>query len=215
MSDLEPFGPKTAWIAVLDRTQAEVAEACGLTDGRESAPHEAAGAVPDTGMLPPLPGAGGRWTLVVGTELADLSPRRLEALSALLATQVQAFASHRVVEAHRWLAADRGTLLRHVQVLGESGELEAWSGAPTPGETSLGLPPDAVVDGEDEAFAVVRAVTEETVMAVAGAWSIDPTTLSGPAPGPALVFDEVDAGPPPSTTPIPEKRGLLSRLFGR
>lgn len=196
MSELAPFGYKTGWIAVRDRSQADVVEALGLAGGRQVAAEEAAEADVGTGVLPPLPGVGGRWTLAVGDALADISPTRLASLSALLGTQVQAFASHRVVEAHRWLCADGGHLVRHVQVLGESGELEAWTGEPTPVEVSLGLPPSATVEGEDAAFAVVRLVTEESVMAVAGAWSIDPTTLAGPAPGPALLVEDQDEGPP-------------------
>ncbi|MEK4241331.1 hypothetical protein NYE39_04895 [Janibacter sp. FSL W8-0316] len=197
MTHLEPFGYKTAWLAVHDRSQAQVAEALGLTGGRNVSGAEAADAFGEVGILPPVPGADGRWTLAVSFELSDISPTRLVSLSALLGTRVQAFATHRVAEAHRWLAADRGRLQRHVELVGESGELVAWTGEPTPTETGLGLPALEEITDEEARFQVVLDVNEETVMAVARGWSIDPTTLSGEVPGHALLFDDVDEGPPP------------------
>ena len=197
MTHLEPFGYKTAWLAVLDRSQAQVAEALGLNGGRNVSGGEAAEAFDEVGLLPPVPGVDGRWTLAVSSDLADISATRLASLSALLGTRVQAFASHRVVEAHRWLLADRGRLLRHVEVVGESGELVAWAGMPTPTETGLGLPALEEITDEEARSQVVLDVNEETVMAVARGWSIDPTTLSGEVPGHALLFDDVDEGPPP------------------
>lgn len=91
MTHLQPFGRGTAWLAVRDRTQAEVAEALGLTGGRTVPGHEAVGAVTGTGILPPLPGVGGRWTLAVSERLADLSATRLGALATLLATDVHVY----------------------------------------------------------------------------------------------------------------------------
>lgn len=196
MTHLEPFGYKTAWLAVLDRSQAQVAEALGLTGGRNVSGGEAAEAFDEVGLLPPVPGVDGRWTLAVSSDLADISATRLASLSALLGTRVQAFASHRVVEAHRWLLADRGRLLRHVEVVGESGEL-VWAGVPTPTETGLGLPALEEITDEEARFQVVLDVNEQIVMAVARGWSIDPPTLSGEVPGHALLFDDVDEGPPP------------------
>lgn len=218
MSDLAPFGPKTAWVAVLDRSAADVAEALGVSGGRPVTVAEAVEADVDTGVLPPLPGVGGHWTLAVSGDLADISPTRLATLSAMLGTSVHAFATHRVVEAHRWLAAEDGVLRRHLQVLGESGELKAWSGEPTAQEVALGLPATATIDGDDVASEVVRAVDEEVVLAVAAAWSVDPMSLSGPAPGSAFLFAGDDAGSPlpEPLPPLPlRQRGLWSRLTGR
>lgn len=205
MTHLEPFGPKTAWLAVLDRSQAEVAEALGLTGGRNVPGAEAAEAFGEVGILPPVPGVDGRWTLAVSFELADISATRLVSLSALLDTRVQAYSSHRVVEAHRWLAAERGRLLRHVEVLGDSGELVAWTGAPTPTETGLGLPALEEITDDEARFQVVLAVTEDTVLTVAHGWSVDPMTLDGEVPGHALLFDDADEGPPPPE-PMPTRQ---------
>lgn len=217
MTHLESFGYKTAWLAVLDRSQAEVAEALGLTGGRNVSGFEAAGAFSETGILPPVPGVDGRWTLAVSYDLAGISPTRLVTLSAMLGTRVQAFATHRVVEAHRWLEADAGTLRRHLEVVGDHGALEAWTGTPTPVEVSMGLPASEQVDGDDARFDVVLTVDEESVMAVAAAWSVDPTTLSGEVPGHALLYDDLDEGPPPADLVKPPSRTpwLWSKLTRR
>lgn len=148
MTHLEPFGQATAWLAVLDRSQAEVAEALGLTGGRTVGAAEAVRASSATGLLPPLPGATGRWTLAVSAGLAGSSSRRLSSLAALLGTQVLLY-------------------------------------------DTVGAPG-----------------TGEDVLARAAAESVDPRTLSGEVPGHALLFDDVDEGPPtgasveiPSRTP--------------
>ncbi|WP_338537920.1 hypothetical protein N5P18_13185 [Janibacter terrae] len=91
MTHLEPFGHGTAWLAVLDRSQAEVAEALGLTDGRGVDGAEAVGAVSGTGILPPVPGVDGRWTLAISHRMSGISPRRLGALTALLGTRVHLY----------------------------------------------------------------------------------------------------------------------------
>ncbi|WP_068262678.1 hypothetical protein [Janibacter limosus] len=88
MTHLEPYGDTTAWLAVLDSSQAEVAEALGLTGGRTVPAPDATGATSGTGLLPPVAGVDGRWTLAVSTGLASISSRRLTALTALLGTRV-------------------------------------------------------------------------------------------------------------------------------
>lgn len=91
MTHLAPFGQGTAWLAVLDRSQAEVAEALGLTGGRGVDGAEAVAAVSGTGILPPVPGPDGRWTLAISHRMSGISPRRLDALTALLATRVHLY----------------------------------------------------------------------------------------------------------------------------
>ncbi|MGO1167279.1 MAG: hypothetical protein ACTMHL_11740, partial [Janibacter sp.] len=65
MSEWVPFGHEQTWLAVRDQTQDGVVEALGLTGGRvaevDEALREALGGV--TAVLPPIPGAGARWTL--------------------------------------------------------------------------------------------------------------------------------------------------------
>lgn len=157
MTHLEPFGQATAWLAVLDRSQAEVAEALGLTGGRTVEAAVAVRASSATGLLPPLPGVAGRWTLAVSVGLSGISSRRLSSLAALLGTQVLLY-----------------------DTVGDSG-------------------------------------TGEDVLARAAAESVDPRTLSGEAPGHALLFDDVDEGPPTGTpVEIPSRTPWLwSKLLRR
>lgn len=101
---------------------------------------------------------------------------------AALGCDVQFFASHRVVEAHGWALASQGQLVRRFSYLGEAGEVQANLGELTEGERSDRLAAAAVqlpvgpVDFDDEAL---ELPDEDTVLAVARAWSLDPTALDG------------------------------------
>jgi len=178
------FGGKQAWLAVRDGEPELVGALLGLTDlGTVSwrIGIDLAYFTDDRVMLtPPLPGAGGaHWLLVVGRWLAlAQSTVDVETLSESLATEVQYFATDRSVQRHRWRRARDGVLLRSFEVLAADGEVVDWHGDPDEAETALGLP--ATVDEEAEVL-----VGEADVLRVAGAWSVDPTTLEGrPAPGP-------------------------------
>ena len=186
------FGPKQAWLAVREGTAEPVAHALGLRD---------LGPVPwrsgvDLAYLtddrlvltPPLPGAGGaRWLLVAGRWLLLQADRPVDVavLSATLRTEVQFFATYRVGELHRWARARDGRLVRSFGFRGEDGEVTDWQGEPDAVETAMGLPvegpaPDGAGDVPPEIL-----VSEHDVMRLAGAWSVDPTSLdSRPAPGP-------------------------------
>jgi hypothetical protein len=179
------FGPKQAWLAVRDGRPEPVAEALGLRD---------LGPVPwrsgiDLAYLtddrlvltPSLPGAGGAgWLLVTGRWLllrAD-RPADVAGLSARLDTEVQFFATYRVGELHRWSRAVSGELVRAFGFRGEDGEVTEWRGDPDAAELAIGLPARPP-DGED------ILVSEDDVLRLAGAWSVDPKGLADqPAPGP-------------------------------
>src|SRR5262245_55466510 len=190
------FGYKQAWLAVRDGEPAAVAQALGLRE---------IGTAPwRTGidmsyltddrlaMTPPLRGArDSRWLLVTGQWLL-LHGDQVDVvrLSAALDTEVQRFATHRVAEAHEWLRAEAGALVRAFGYVGERGEVTRWQGEPEPVELELGLPADLGSTQLDECDVIVD---EGDVMRVAAAWSVDPTGLDGqPAPGPLLMF----AAPP-------------------
>jgi hypothetical protein len=99
-------------------------------------------------------------------------------LSAALGTEVQFFATYRVSELHRWQRAVDGVLMRAFEYVGEAGEVTEWRGDPDDAEAAIGLP--TVLDDEADIL-----VSEDDVMRLAGAWSVDPTALDGrPAPGP-------------------------------
>jgi hypothetical protein len=183
------FGHKQAWLAVRDGEPALVAGALGL---RELGPVSWRVGIDlsyltddRVAMTPALAGAGdGRWLLATGQWLllhaADIDPA---GLSSALGTEVQRFATHRVVEAHEWCRAVDGVLVRAFAYVGERGEVTHWVGDPDETEAGFGVSakPD---DGESSLI-----VGEDDVMRVAGAWSVDPTGLDGePAPGPLLMF---------------------------
>jgi len=180
------FGAKQAWLAIRDGDAELVGAVLGLRDlGPLSwrAGVDLSYLTDDRVLLtPPLPGADGAdWLLVAGRWLVQTSSTLdVATLSDLLATEVQYFATHRVVELHQWQRARDGELLRSFAYLGETGEVTDWRGEPDPVELAIGLP--AVLDDNDETDVLVG---EADVMRVAAAWSLDPVRLDGlPAPGP-------------------------------
>jgi hypothetical protein len=180
------FGGKQAWLAVRDADPAAVVAALGLRNLGTSGWRDAVDLSHFTDdrllVTPPLPGAGGAdWVLVAGRYLLPGSAVDLVAVSATLATQVQEFATYRVRERHRWARAEDGELVRAFGWDGEAGRVTRWVGGPDATERALGLPSEP---GAEPDF----LVGEADVLRVAGAWSLDPTTLDGrPAPGPARV----------------------------
>jgi hypothetical protein len=180
------FGAKQAWLAIRDTDADLVSAVLGLRDlGPLSwrAGIDLAYLTDDRVVLtPPLPGAGGAdWLLVAGRWLVQTgSTVDVVTLSDLLSTEVQYFATHRVVELHRWQRANDGELLRSFAYLGETGEVTDWRGDPDEVERAIGLP--TVLDEDDETDILVG---EADVMRVAAAWSLAPVQLDGlPSPGP-------------------------------
>lgn len=131
------------------------------------------------------------WTLCVGFRFFshfDARPPTFDdlvvRLSRELDTDVQYFATHRVAEGHAWAMARQGRLVRAYAYFGDLGETLVDEGAPTSEETALGFAffdarsPDAgnenYWDRTDLTFP-----NESHIMALAGAWSLDPTMLDG------------------------------------
>ncbi len=170
------FGFKQAWLAVRDGDPAAVIAALGLRD-LGPAPWRTAVDVAyltddRVAVTPPLPGAGGSWLLVAGRWLLLRARLDLGALSATLGTEVQLFATHRVTESHRWARAVGGAVVREFEHAGDQGEVVAWHGEPDAAELAAGLP--ATLDADRDIL-----VSEDDVMAVAAAWSVDPTSIDG------------------------------------
>jgi hypothetical protein len=181
------FGPKQAWLAVRDGEETAVATALGLRDlGPVSWRNgiDLAYLTDDrVALTPPLPGAGdSRWLLVTGRWLLRAAPTvDVAELATTLGTEVQFFATYRVSELHRWQRAVDGVLVRAFEYIGETGEVTEWRGEPDDAEAGIGLP--SVLADEADVL-----VSEDDVMRLAGAWSVDPTALDGqPAPGPLRV----------------------------
>ena len=179
------FGGKQAWLAVRDGEPLSLLTALGLRylgevpwrDGIDLA-HFTDDRV---AITPLLPGArDARWVLAVGRYLLRPVVDVIE-LSARLHAEVQFFGTHRVTELHRWQRAADGDLIRAFGYVGQTGDVTSWHGDPDPAERAAGLP--AAFDDETTVL-----VSEQDVLRVADAWSIDPATLTGrAAPGPIRV----------------------------
>lgn len=179
------FGGKQAWLAVAEAQPEAVRTALGLRDLGTVRWRDGLDLAHLNGdrvaVTPPLPGARGTsWVLAFGRWLMTPAPDVI-GLSAALDTEVQYFATHRVTELHRWQRAVKGDLVRAFGYVGQTGEVTSWSGEPGPAEREAGLP------GEFDPEESTILVSERDVFRVAAAWSIDPTTLTGPAPGPLRI----------------------------
>jgi hypothetical protein len=185
MDHMVGFGGKQSWLAVRDGDPAKLLAALGMVDLGEVPWRDGIDLVHLTddrlAVTPLLPGARDtRWMLAAGLYLMH-HPVDVIALSGELATEVQFFATHRVTELHRWQRAVSGEPVRAFGYVGQTGEVTSWQGDPDPAERDAGLPGRL-----DEDTTVL--VSERDVLAVAGAWSIDPSSLNGrPAPGPLRI----------------------------
>lgn len=180
------FGFKQAWLAIRQGDPDLVCAVLGLRDlGPLSwrAGIDLAYLTDDRVVLtPPLAGAGDTdWLLMAGRWLVQTSSTMdVDFLSEVLDTEVQYFATHRVIELHRWQRARDGELVRAFTYLGETGEVTEWHGEPDEVERAIGLP--ATLDDDTETSILVG---EADVMRVAAAWSLAPVDLEGlPSPGP-------------------------------
>ncbi len=175
------FGYKSAWVAIRSTETQDVIAALPLQDAAE---HSWTGALetverkPDRTMVSP-PVAG--WSLVAfnGGRAKDGHPiLDLEALSRRFG-EAQQFATHRVVEYHEWQRWVDGRLVRRYAYSGERGEVLADDGEPDPAEGGVisRAQLESLQDSGDEAdWDDVEFADEDTVMAVAAAWSVDPST---------------------------------------
>jgi hypothetical protein len=187
-----PFGYKMAWIAIRTPDREAVVRSLELRDTRETSWQEGIDTIYRDGSLLFITPAVKEWTMVVGWWTAhagdEQSPAAVEELVTRLSTEfgeAQAFATHRVVEAHHWILARDGRLLRSFAYLGESGRVLANKGEPTGAEQSMNfrvLSAPEELDEQELRGALPNddewwAPNEEDVMSVAGHWSINPQDL--------------------------------------
>jgi hypothetical protein len=175
------FGYKIAWLAIRTADTEAAAEALDVTgahavpwvEGIDAAYRTEQGRAP-VFLTPVVDG----WTLAVlgGGELFEDDgvgggALDLPSLSHRFG-EVQKFATHRVVEYQEWQRWVNGSPVRRYCWIGESGEIRFDEGEPISAEGNLLRATD--LDGDWSAFDLAD---EETVMAVAAEWGIDPTTL--------------------------------------
>lgn len=179
MAEAVSFGYKMSWLAIRSSTPEHVVQALDIEEATPSSWEDGIAKVYSSSSMaehpvfvtPELNG----WVLAASPaffdEASDADPERLVGFvsqaAQRLGTEVQLFVTHRVVEGHAWARADPNSIARAYFYLGEVGECLLDEGTKTPFEGTLAcLGPDAA-EPPDEA----------TVMSVAGAWSLDPTTL--------------------------------------
>ena len=178
------FGRKCAWLAIRSGSVLEVSLALKL-----ARPQPANWAVglerADAGQVFVSPVVG-EWVLAISTQLPEAAAS-LETLQQMLIRlsqkfgEAQYFASHRVSAYHAWAKAQQGQIVRAYAFLGETGACLWNAGAATPEEVELNFDFAAETDPAQPA---AWQADEESVLAVARRWSVDPQFATGAyAPG--------------------------------
>ncbi len=166
-----PFGYKCSWLAIKTDEPEAVVTSLGLAGVQKCnwAKGIAAAYKGDVFVTPVVQG----WVLVVSIALPEIpDQKRGDELTPLIKvlgkkfSDVQYFGTHRVVGYHAWLRAKDGEIVRRYAYLGERGETLRDDGKRTEEEKKLGL-----VYGDS------KFPSEQDVMKLAGAWSIDPVSL--------------------------------------
>jgi hypothetical protein len=216
---LQTFSYKTAWFALRSDDTHGVARLLNLENLRPCEWNEGLTASFnwESGQVFLAPMVDG-WQLCVGVQLfryVDTSQvaTTVARLSEALATEVQFFATHRVVEAHAWARSSAEKGLRTYSYNGSEGQTKENVGAPSEEELALGM--RFFDEGSPEALSErywertdLRFPNEEDVLRLAGRWSLAPTSLqdrdielsTGLLSAPAL------APSPPKQTPNPKTK---------
>jgi hypothetical protein len=176
-----PFGFKIGWIAVKSVDTAKLVSSFNVRSPRSATWQEGIDTAYKKSDLAYFTPPVDRWVCIVGewalgqgdrVSVQSIAKRIVELRSMF--GEAHAYATHRVIEYHHWMVAKEGLLLRRFAYLGESGEVLANDGPLTAAERKLrffNLPREQWQPNEAD------------VMAVASAWSFDPTLLS-PQSGP-------------------------------
>lgn len=171
------FGPRLVWLAFRGVGPEAVTRGLDLREPTAStwADGLKAAYAGRVFVTPPLGDAG--WVLAASTRFPDPGDKKhtdaatpaLVHLSQLFG-EVQYFATYDVLDLHAWARFVKGSAVRKIAYLGADSAYVWAEGAPTPEERKLGI----VYAGDPKGD---KQPSEENVFAVAGAWSVDPTTL--------------------------------------
>ena len=203
------IGFKTSWIAVRDRTPAEVADVLRLADREEASWAVGTERAYRDGLFVGAPVDG--WTLAhsridfddaVGGGPINV-PKWLARLSEQLG-EVQFFSTHRVSDYYAWGRAIDGSVKRAV-VWGD-GSVTICEGVPTEEEHQLGIGiASAAEANDDENYAAVPG--EGTIMELAALWSVNPTAIDD-----ADVATNGILGKPPESPETAKFKASLAQL---
>jgi hypothetical protein len=194
-----PFGYKIGWLAVRSTDRDSVVRSLQLSEpievtwkaGIDAVYNDAyrlLGRASKVFVSPPVDGwvfVVGDWTMGSGDEQGVHSIERLITRASAELREVQAFATSRVIDYHHWMIARDGALSRAFAISG--GELLADFGEPTPVELGFSWYPlrqdaDDADDGEMDDDEAEGWPNEESVMKVAGEWSVNPQLLGPSVP---------------------------------
>lgn len=179
---ISSFGYKNLWFAVRSTEPVKVAHALGIVSPQEVDWNDGVEASYQNSVFitPPIDG----WVLAVGwgllaagaTDEAQMeTARRLSEEFC----EVQYFRTHRITEAHCWIRAIAGKVVRAYSYVGDCGETLLAEGEPTDVEQNWNLFNSLSAEAADDGyFEQAMHPDEDTVMTVAASWSINPSELS-------------------------------------
>jgi hypothetical protein len=182
------FGPRMVWLAFKGASPEAVARALELRDPGSSTWADGLKSAYQGRVFvtPPLGDTG--WVLAASTRFPDPGDQKHKdeatpALTRLSQTlgEVQYFATYDVLDLHAWARFVNGAPVRKLAFLGADSAYVWAEGEPTPEERKLGLAFDGKKPGEK-----TSTPSEANVFAVAGAWSVDPSTLQSRGLPPSL-----------------------------
>lgn len=196
----QSFGYKTAWLALRADEPGRVAAQLQLREMRLANWQVGVDASYQRAIFvcPPV----GAWVLVVGTELFALADRPeiaktlLEELSSHF-REAQFFGTHRVSDGHFWARAVQGRLIRGFGCVGCE---TTWNeGEQTQEERDLGFNfidvNSAELETNDREREDLAFPNEDSVIDLAGKWSLNPTILDKASQVPGLgLLGKLDRG---------------------
>ena len=216
-----PFGYKTAWIAIRTQDTNAVAIALDLQNVRSANWEYGIWQAIDSDdhsifVTPPING----WTLAVGApillEADDHAASRAMELSRRFG-EAQFFASMRITDAYIWARAINGNLIR---LFYEGDSQRREQGEKTEEEKDLRLFDNSSPESNDPEYWKRKDlvfVDEQSVLKIAGKWSVDPSKLQeyGLAPALGLLGLHSENRPPKRQAVRSKKPGWIRRLLGR
>lgn len=186
----KPFGSDMAWIAVRTDDRDRLFDALGIEAQNPANWSSGIGTIYDPSLcdgyifITPLVKG---WTLIAGVALPLPASRAfIDKLTPLLSSlsrefrDVQYFASYPVIDLFAWAKLEKGRMVRAFAI-GDEGVI--WDrGKPTREERALGLKLFELrgIRGRkgDTGEAIILHPTEEHVLRLAKAWSLDPTQFA-------------------------------------
>jgi hypothetical protein len=207
----KPFGYGMSWLAIKSADTAEVARVLGLTEFEPANWNTGIGTIYDRALsdgyvfvTPPVKG----WTFVAGVPLPHPVGRSfVDKLTPLLArasgefNEVQYFAAFPIIDYFAWARLAKGRLIRAFAI-GDDGIV--WNrGRLTAEERTLGLKLFDLrgIKGRtgDAGGEIILYPTQQQVVQLARAWSVDPTgldKLAGSKPGETKALGLIARVPP-------------------